>query len=770
MYGNRSATEPPPRPPSAHPDDHQADPATNGKPRYAAAGWARHAEALADWALSRLVVRKDVYGGYTADGGTYTAHEPVTRELLIRHFRGEITIGLRTTSTDCRCLCTTGDVDAHDDLADAGVNWRCAELAAEVIREFDLTPLIIDSNGKGGYHVKAFFKKPVSSVVAKWLGEIINARFKAASLPEIEFFPKQETLTIDKPYGNWARVPGGRRHKRPHWTRIWDPLRGAWLEGEAAALALLRVAGDMPTELLKRFKERPKDPKPKEPKPTRNAAPHAEKDEASEARVRAVLAHYSNSGVHYDSWLAVGMALNDWDQSRGLDLWLEWSAKSPKHDDATTRDKFASFSPGGGITIATLFKSAMEHGWKPQAAKGGDTEPHQSEPLIRNEKKRPVSCLHNTVLWLERESRVIQLDTFNKLITIDAEQPTDASYIGIQQRIEADLRVGWGREHVRNAVELIASRNSYNPLTYWLDRLVWDKVPRIASFFTDTFNVPPTGSPSSLQAYVRYVSSSFFISTVARAYRPGCKVDTMPVLIGDQGILKSSLFRALVPDEAWFTDDIGDLFENKAGEGLRGKRIIEFSEFARINRATNDVVKGFLTRQMDHYRPPYGRVSLDFPRTCVFVGTTNNRQPLQDDENRRDHPLTCGEPENPVRYVTENREQLWAEAVHRFRAGEKWWADDVEVREEAKRAQEDTRAADIWEDVLREQLKGKNTVTMQQAADALRITPDRYDRSMQTRLGSILKRIGFPRSHHRGTKTETKCGHGIASDAERTLS
>src|SRR4051794_8032358 len=80
--------------------------------------WAKHAEALADLVLARIAVRRDVYGAYRPDGGQYTAHEPLTRELLVRHFRGEITVGVHSTSTDGRCRSIVWDIDAHDDTAD----------------------------------------------------------------------------------------------------------------------------------------------------------------------------------------------------------------------------------------------------------------------------------------------------------------------------------------------------------------------------------------------------------------------------------------------------------------------------------------------------------------------------------------------------------------------------------------------------------------------------------------------------------------------------
>jgi hypothetical protein len=334
-------------------------------------GWSKHAEPLADWTLSRVVVRQDVYGVYSRDGKGRTEHEPPTREILIRHFRGEITIALHSTSTQNECKAFTLDVDAHDASADLDLNWGCVELAVEVLRKLDLYALICDSNGKGGYHVRVFFKKPVPSAAAFWLGELVNCRLKAAGLPEVEFFPKQAELTIATPYGNLVRVPG-KHPKRDHWTRIYDPSSGKWLEGEEAALALIRVAGDSPAKLLEAFREETVSTSGGSGSKARvNPSTNGKLDPPDEATVKDALAHYPNADLSYDEWLAVGMCLNDWDPEAGRPMFLEWSRQSTKHDDATTKAKWDSFSPGGGLTIATLFKAAMDNGWSPPPTPNG---------------------------------------------------------------------------------------------------------------------------------------------------------------------------------------------------------------------------------------------------------------------------------------------------------------------------------------------------------------------------------------------------------------
>jgi putative DNA primase/helicase len=295
---------------------------------------------------------------------------------------------------------------------------------------------------------------------------------------------------------------------------------------------------------------------------------------------------------------------------------------------------------------------------------------------------------------------------------------------------------------VRSALIAIAHRNEFSSLTAWLDSLKWDGTARLNAFFHDAYACESTD-------YNEACASVLFLSAVARAYQPGCQADVMVVLIGAQGIGKSTGFAALCPDPAWFTDDLPDLFDRKAGESLRGKWLIEFSEFTRINRATIETVKGFVTRRSDYYRVPYGRTHKDSPRTCVFIGTTNDDHPLHDRENRRFMPVHCGNAD--LAWIKANRDQLWAEAVSRHRGGEKWWVDDTTLLAEVAEKQEEVRQADFWEEVLSKEIGHLQTLTMATAANALKLYNDRMDKSTQTRIGIALKSLGY-------TRKQIRCG------------
>jgi predicted P-loop ATPase len=175
--------------------------------------------------------------------------------------------------------------------------------------------------------------------------------------------------------------------------------------------------------------------------------------------------------------------------------------------------------------------------------------------------------------------------------------------------------------------------------------------------------------------------------------------------------------------------------------------LVEFGEFARINRATIDMTKSFLSRLTDRYRPAYGRTAKDFPRQCIFIGTTNNRQPLQDVENRRFMPLWC--PQYFIDLTPTYRDQLWAEAVSRYQAGEPWWLTDASLLTLAKQRQEEARQADAWEDILSEKLANQQHTTMAEVWTILGIKVDRLDKPIQTRLGLAMQALGWERKRVR---------------------
>jgi predicted P-loop ATPase len=224
---------------------------------------------------------------------------------------------------------------------------------------------------------------------------------------------------------------------------------------------------------------------------------------------------------------------------------------------------------------------------------------------------------------------------------------------------------------VRDCIKTAAFANSYDPLRDHLEALTWDGKARADSFLETYFGAE--GDPR----YLRAVGSKWLISAVARAMRPGEKVDTVLILEGLQGLGKSSAFRALGVN--WFSDTAIDI-TNKDSWSLASQFwILEFAEVKDVRRADTETLKAFLSRNEDTYRPPYGRVNIKVPRRAVFVGTTNAAEYLKHDPTgyRRYWPVKCAK----VDLVSLRRDvpQLWAEAVMRFNKGEHWWLNDEEA-------------------------------------------------------------------------------------------
>ena len=145
----------------------------------------------------------------------------------------------------------------------------------------------------------------------------------------------------------------------------------------------------------------------------------------------------------------------------------------------------------------------------------------------------------------------------------------------------------------------------------------------------------------------------------------------------------------------WFSDELADLGTKDAAQDLRGKWIVELGELSALNRGAVERVKAFMSRRVDHYRPSYGTRSQDFPRQCVFIGSTNADAYLGDETGgRRFWPVKVGAIDLDA--LKRDRDQLWAEAVAAYRADEKWWLDK-ETEKAAAVEQGDRRIVDPWE-------------------------------------------------------------------------
>jgi predicted P-loop ATPase len=301
-----------------------------------------------------------------------------------------------------------------------------------------------------------------------------------------------------------------------------------------------------------------------------------------------------------------------------------------------------------------------------------------------------------------------------------------------------------GREIVRDAINARARENSYHPVGQYLESLKWDGRRRVNVWLTTKLGAEAT-------PYASAIGKMFLVSLVARIYEPGCKADYMPVFEGPQGAMKSSACAVLGGE--WFSDSLPDVTAGKdVAQHLRGKWLIEIGEMHAMSKAESAQLKAFITRQVERYRPSYGRFEVIEPRQCVFVGTTNQACYLRDETGgRRFWPVKIGTIN--IDGLHEDRDQLFAEAVHLYRLGEQWWPDKAFERQHIKPEQESRFEADAWEAAITAFLTAEQKVTVGGVAmQALGFETKRMGTADTRRITAIMERLHWRRHEKADSK------------------
>lgn len=223
-----------------------------------------------------------------------------------------------------------------------------------------------------------------------------------------------------------------------------------------------------------------------------------------------------------------------------------------------------------------------------------------------------------------------------------------------------------GRGNIDAALDIHAATHAFNEVQDYIEGLTWDGTPRLDTLFIDYLGAEDN-------SYTRAVTRKMLVAAVARCFRPGCKFDQICILSGKQGIGKSLLLSRLGRD--WFNDSITSFDGKEARENLRGVWIVELGEMTAFSRSESEAAKQFLSQTEDRYRAAYGRRTVQYPRRCVFFGTSNSTDFLRDATgNRRYWPIDCSF-ERRTKLVHDDLtpaevDQIWAEAVARYQQGE----------------------------------------------------------------------------------------------------
>lgn len=337
--------------------------------------------------------------------------------------------------------------------------------------------------------------------------------------------------------------------------------------------------------------------------------------------------------------------------------------------------------------------------------------------IIRNEDGKIVARTKNAILFLMNHRDIVgalAYDTFARTPVLVRRPPWELTD-GTEWEVRAlgDNDVTWATAWLESkglamkasaihaACIAAAQRNSFNPAADWLCDLKWDGKERLSGWLA--YYLGATSENPATQEYIDTVGRKWLIGAVARILRSGCKMDTMLILEGEQGIGKSQAARILgtFGDRSYFTDEISDIGSKDAAMQLQGVAIVEIAELNAFGRADINALKAWLTRTIDRYRPPYGRMVIEAPRQSTLIGSMNpdGSGYFQDATGaRRFWPVLVTSCDHAA--LKADQPQLWAEAVSAFHAGESWWLDDGDLLATAKKEQAARYADDPWGEAI----------------------------------------------------------------------
>lgn len=264
-----------------------------------------------------------------------------------------------------------------------------------------------------------------------------------------------------------------------------------------------------------------------------------------------------------------------------------------------------------------------------------------------------------------------QLSTFHQTQFHNGSAVDDNTINSLHERLLKIFKVV-ARNNVAQAIDAACFRNSTHEPALWLSSL-----PAPTSSHLNDWLVAFARAEDT--EIVRIIGRKWLIGAVARAMNPGCYVEGMLILQGDQGIGKSTLLKTLPPESSWYGDINHDLSDTKGmAEICAGKWIVEMGELDCLRKSANSATKNFLTSQFDKYRPAYARKAVNIPRGSVYAGTTNNETFLTDPSgNRRFWCVRIGRVDLPG--LAKVRTSLWREALDAYNAGESWTLSEAEI-------------------------------------------------------------------------------------------
>lgn len=745
------------------------------------------------------VKRKGVKGSRWANNPP----EPLTRERLEHHCnggpaRGVCPIKAGESVTMVACL----DFDSHDGATGwEGMASEVERVLAELARRrYEGIPF--RSSGGKGIHVYLLWDEPQDAYsVREEMRDVLAACGLAVGAlglanKQAEVFPKQDSVSLDG-LGNQVILP---------------------LAFESVPLDPVFGLEPMPKEAVLDMEWPSSRPVPVRQRPVRELSAAAEGTEPIE-RVREALAAIPNDGLmgdpDYDVWFRLGCAVHEATagSDEGLEAFLEWSAQNPRHDEKMARERIWRYiRPADGrssaTTRASLFHEASKYGWGqapepdadgfeevesaralvpiqargvvggaasqdddifgvpvPAAAgQGGGGNIRVIEdlpPFVRDKKGEVEATIGNVIMAIRRPDICgisIRHDTFRDEVmcapagTEQWRAFGDPDYVWVRERLEQGA-CGFkpiSKELVRDVVGAIADENKFDSAQHWLKSLRHDGTPRVETFLTRYFSCPDT-------PYTRAVSLYLWTALAGRVMVPGIKADMAVILVGEQGLRKSTAVSAMVPDKDFFVEvSFGEKEEDLARK-MRGKLIAEIAELSGLHTRELESIKAFMTRTHEEWVPKFKEFSTKFPRRLIFLGTTNKDEIFADETGERRWLPTRITGQIDVQGIADSCEQLWAEARELFADRGVMWSDaqTLAVKEHSA-----YKITDPWSEVVSRWLEAtdfddvkhgeKEAITTHEVlVSALGLQPLSITRSHEMRVSNVLKGLGRIRKNCR---------------------